>query len=315
MILTVILIVLVILYAAARLYVRSYIRRTEAAFPPQGRMIQVDGLPMHYLEAGDGDTVVFIHGSFGSVNDFSLSLFPHLKNTFRAVAFDRPGHGYSARPRGISMTLEDHAASLHSFFKTLKISRPVVVGHSLGAAIALHYALAYPGSARGLVLLSPYVKPWEGPTNPIHTAAGVPIAGFFYLNCLVPLLGVLMKDGIARKVFSPDEPPADYAAVSSALAMRPSHFGANAEDIRNFRSVLRPNWERYREIRIPVTIVTGDKDEIAPLERHSRYLAQEISGAELRILPGTGHQPSFIHPDEILNAVHDMLEKSRETVS
>jgi len=71
----------------------------------------------------------------------------------KIVAFDRPGHGQSQRPRHGDATVEVQASLLHDALKQLHIVRPIMVGHSWGGALALVYAITYPKEVAGLVLL------------------------------------------------------------------------------------------------------------------------------------------------------------------
>ncbi len=288
--------------AGLKFYTDARVRLAEQRSPRLGKEMIVNGLRMHVVRAGRGRPVVFIHGSFGSVYDFALSVLPHVKN-YEAILIDRPGHGYSARPELLEMTIFDHARVLHDTIQALGLKQPVLAGHSLGATIALAYALEYPQDLSGLVLAGPYVTPWEGPTNPIHTLAALPLIGEIYLQCLVWPLGQSLQKSIGGKVFYPKLPPADYMAVSSSLAMRPSHFRANASDIRQLNAALRKMQPRWKEVRVPTVILAGDSDLIAPLERHARPLHEAIAHSSLIVLEKTGHQPFFAAPEKIMQAV------------
>ena len=76
-------------------------RAAEAAYPPLGQFIEVDGRRVHALVVGEGPDLVLIHGSSGHVRDFTFSFIDQVKDRYRVIALDRPGLGHSdALPKG-----------------------------------------------------------------------------------------------------------------------------------------------------------------------------------------------------------------------
>lgn len=117
------------------------------------RFVTVNDLRVHYLEAGEGPTVVMLHGNARSVEDFDFGALALLSSSYRIIAIDRAGHGRSQRPSGI-VTVEVQAELLHETLLSLRVNKPLLVGHSWGAALALAYALKYPGEvSAGLPLV------------------------------------------------------------------------------------------------------------------------------------------------------------------
>lgn len=290
------------LLAGLKRYTEAKVRLAEKRSPPLGALTPVDGIQMHVVRSGRGRPVVFIHGSFGSVYDFTMSILPHVKN-YEAILVDRPGHGYSTRPPNLAMSIFDQARYVNLLLKKLGIEKPVLVGHSFGAVVAIAYALGYPDDLTGLVLGGPYVTPWEGPTNPLHTLNAIPFFGEIYRHCLVVPFGQSMKESISEKVFYPNLAPADYIAVSSSLAMRPGHFSANAADIMELNAGLRMLMPRWSEVSVPTSIVTGDLDLVAPHKRHANPLHKAVKNSQLVLLDKMGHQPFFLAPEKIMCAV------------
>ncbi len=286
-----------------KIYTDIEVRKAEKRCPPLGNYVTVHEVRLHYVRAGTGRPVVFIHGSFGSAYDGLCSIFETAKARYDTLLFDRPGHGYSGAPRKKALTLFEQARYLRDALAALGIEKPVLVGHSLGATVTLAFALEFPEAIAGIVLVSPYTVPWAGPTDRIHTWAAVPVLGEIYLHCLLWPVGNRLKKSIGERVFSPATPPEDYLAGASGLAMRPAHFRANAADICGLRPALRTMQERWKEVRVPAAILAGDSDLIARQERHARPLAQAVRGSRLLVLKGIGHQPLFNAPAQVLEAV------------
>src|SRR5215831_18491590 len=120
---------------------------------PQEQFVTVNGKRVHYLESGAGPTVVLIHGNAGNVDDFTYRAIRVLCTDYKVVAVDRPGHGKSDRLREKPEQLESQAGLLHDTLASLNIKRPILVGHSWGASLALAYALHYQDDIGSMVLL------------------------------------------------------------------------------------------------------------------------------------------------------------------
>jgi 4,5:9,10-diseco-3-hydroxy-5,9,17-trioxoandrosta-1(10),2-diene-4-oate hydrolase len=127
--------------------------------PPFGRMHTVpSGHDMHVLEAGKGRALVFIHGSGPGANaysNFSLNYTTIAAAGYRVVLPDLIGFGYSSKPLGIDYTLDLFVRTCVELLDALDIKECVLVGNSLGGAVALKIAMDQPQRVRKLVLMAP----------------------------------------------------------------------------------------------------------------------------------------------------------------
>ncbi|PFH29788.1 alpha/beta fold hydrolase [Burkholderia sp. JKS000303] len=132
---------------------------TTPTTPPAGIFTDVPGgLRLHHFEAGEGRPVVFIHGSGPGASGFSN--FKHNYAAFaaaghRAIVVDLPGYGQSSKPSDVAYTLDFFVAALHAQLTALGIGPAVLLGNSLGGAIALKYALDHPDDVDGLIMMAP----------------------------------------------------------------------------------------------------------------------------------------------------------------
>ncbi|WP_175774419.1 alpha/beta fold hydrolase [Burkholderia anthina] len=132
---------------------------TTPMTPPAGIFTDVPGgLRLHHFEAGEGRPVVFIHGSGPGASGFSN--FKHNYGAFaaaghRAIVVDLPGYGQSSKPSDVAYTLDFFVGALHAQLTALGIGPAVLLGNSLGGAIALKYALDHPGDVDGLIMMAP----------------------------------------------------------------------------------------------------------------------------------------------------------------
>src|SRR5262252_2409808 len=155
------LLAIVVVLGAARAMTVLAAARIEAAHPACGRLVEVEGGKLHVLELGastpsDQLPIVLVHGASGNLNDLRLALGDHLARNRRVILIDRPGHGWSDRPGGVAdATPGRQAALIMEALDCMGVGRFVLLGHSLGGAVAAALALAWPDRLAGLVLLAP----------------------------------------------------------------------------------------------------------------------------------------------------------------
>jgi pimeloyl-ACP methyl ester carboxylesterase len=286
---------------------RYLVHRAEAAHPPAGRFVVVDGVRLHYVEHGAGRPVVLIHGDGGSVADFTLSpLFAPLTEGFHVLAFDRPGFGYSDRAVCALGSPLVQAALLHNALARLGIHEPILVGHSRGGAIALAYALRYPDAVAAVVALAPGAYP-PAPRllRPLVPAARVVIAALAR-TVVVPAGSARHFALVAAAMNIAFEPkgtvPPSYLRVAASMFLRPCQIDAWAADVLEGPYVMAALAPRYPELRPPLVIVQGEADRsVAP--EVSRRLLAAVPGSRLVLLPGAGHMLQFGEPRAVLDAI------------
>lgn len=286
-------------------------RRAERAHPPRGRFIEVEGVRLHYLDTGPsaargGPVVVLIHGNGVSSEDWVLSgLFDRLALTHRVVAIDRPGFGYSDRPRGRPWTAADQARVLLAGLNDLGVDAPaVVVGHSWGTLVALEAALAEPQRVRALVLMSGYYWPTPRPDVLLGGGPAIPGLGDLMRHTVSPLLGRAISPLAFKHIFSPAKVAPHFAeGFSVGMAMRPSQIRAVAADTAMMPREAAKTAERHLDLTAPVLVITGDGDKIVSCDHQSRRLARELLGGQIQVVPGAGHMVHHTAPDAVASGI------------
>src|SRR5947209_5645003 len=119
-------------------------RLAELKNPPIGSFMECDGVRLHYVEFGEigAPCVVLFHGNGSMIQDFLISgLAELLARNNRVVCFDRPGFGYTQRPRSRMWTATAQADLFVKALDQLGVRNPVVLGHSWGALVAIALGL------------------------------------------------------------------------------------------------------------------------------------------------------------------------------
>ena len=300
---------------AIALAVRYRARRAEARHPPAGRFIEVDGVRLHYIERGVGTPVVLLHGNGTRADDFDGSgVLDRLAANHRVVAFDRPGYGFSERPRGPRMwTPQRQAHLLTRAFQQLGIEQPVVVGHSWGTLVALALGLDHSRGLRGLVLLSGYYYPTMRLDAVLFAPPAIPLLGDVMRHTISPVLGKLLMPVMLRQMFAPSSVPDSFRnAVPTQLMLRPWQLRASAAEAGLMVPAAWRLRRRYGELQISIHLIAGADDRVATTKRHSERFGREVGNTELRVIPGVGHMVHYFAQEQITEAVDSLARPQRD---
>jgi len=297
--------------AATAAYNLYRTRKVEHEHPPTGRFITVDGVRLHYLEKGEGPPVVLIHGNVVTAEDFVLSgVFDRVARNHRVIAFDRPGYGYSERPQGSLWTAIEQADLLQEAFDQMGIERPIVVGHSWGALVAMELALGQPDAVSGLVLLGGYYQPTVRVDVPLVAAPSIPVIGDVLRYTAAPLMGAALMPLNVKAMFSPlDVPERFKREFPYGFPVRPGQIRAESQDAVSMVPAVSGMADRLRELNIPITIIAGTEDGIVDHADHARWLHDQLPDSVLRLVPGAGHMVHYAVPDEVAEDIEAVSER------
>jgi pimeloyl-ACP methyl ester carboxylesterase len=286
-------------------------------YPPVGQFVETTAGRQHVLDVGpdapaatQAPTVVLLHGATANLGDMRLALAGRLRGRYRVIAVDRPGHGWSERTDGAAdASPRRQAAVLHEILGKAGVKRPIVVGHSWGGSVALAYALDYPNEIGGLLLLSPLAAPWRSGLRVYAQLGDAPGLGPFLAYTLAMPAARLSLDRLLWRAFAPQAPPADYVERASILlALRPATAMANSQDLARFNSLAGALLARYPTIATPTVIITGNSDHLISPQRQARLVAGRIPQARLVVLPGVGHMPHHAQPDQVVDAIEQLIQ-------
>jgi pimeloyl-ACP methyl ester carboxylesterase len=287
-------------------------QQVEKKLPPRGRFIDVDGARIHYLDEGTGPTLLLVHGLAGHMHNFTHSLLGKLRHDFRVVILDRPGSGYSMRPAEASATISAQARIISRFCQELKLGRPLIVGHSLGGAIALALALNHPEQVAGLALLAPVThRPERVPPPFDGIAIASPLLRRLIAWTLATPLSIANRERALAALFGPEPVAPDFAVRGGGLLnLRPCSFIGASADLMATHDELGEMPARYKDLTVPVGILYGTADRILDPAAHGKGLAAKVAGAELELIEGGGHMILITSADRAAAFVSRMAQRA-----
>ena len=274
------------------------------AVPMRGRITRgPDGRRARVIDEGQGPLVVLIHGLGGQPENFARLIPLLTARGFRVLAPDRAGAGRSdpAPPGGASLYAQ--AARIAALIEAERAGPAIVLGHSLGGAVALQLAADRPDLLRGLVLAGALTRPERADL----AQATLAVAGFPPLReGLARVLtgpGVLLTGGLVKWLsFAPERMPRGFAFWGGGLLIaQPRAIAGVMRDIEVVAEGIAALQPRLPGLTLPVRVLHGAGDLVlAPA--HARHLSR-LPQAQVQIVPGAGHMLPVTQPDRLADAV------------
>jgi non-heme chloroperoxidase len=252
--------------------------------------VQAGDVRLHYVECGSGDEpLVFVHGYTSSHHDWDETL-PRLPARYRAFAFDLRGAGDSDRP-GQGYTIAQYAEDVHRATRALGLPTFTFIGHSMGGATGMQFAITHPERLRKLILVAP--APADGFTNvdaEIRTKMktlrqNAELSKTMTRTFLVrPLPDAILDQWHADNVKWQDDAydQAWESLVSLALG------------------------DLIAAIQAPTLMVVGDRDVLRADNLHD---AARIPNCALQVFYRVGHNIAFDVPDEFVALIDDFIQQ------
>jgi pimeloyl-ACP methyl ester carboxylesterase len=251
---------------------------------------------------------VMLHGASSNLEVMRQPVGELLSRKHRVILIDRPGHGWSTRARLEDSTPEIQARMVEEALAKIGVTSAIFVVHSWSGALGARIALDYPQAVAGLVMLAPVAYPWPGGVGRYNRLIATPVVGPLFAYTITLPLGLLLVDSGSRGVFLPQTMPDGFVRnTATPLLLRPREFIANARDLVTLKQAVAGQSPRYREIKAPVTIITGDADKTVSTDRHSRPFAAAAPNVKLIVLPGVGHMIQQTVPDLVIAEVEAMI--------
>jgi pimeloyl-ACP methyl ester carboxylesterase len=289
--------------------------RVESKMPPPGKFIDIDGVRLHYVDKGSGPVLLLIHGLAGQVLNFTHSLVGRLARDFRVIILDRPGSGYSLRPDETLAPLTAQARIIHRFCQALGLERPVVVGHSLGGAIALALALDHPDQVGALALIAPVTHQPESVPSPFDgLAISSPLIRRLIAWAVATPLAITNRERALATLFGPQPVLDDFATRGGGLlSLRPRAFIGASADVTAAQQDLPGLIVRYKDLATPIGILYGTEDRILDPALHRQSFVTKVPGTDLELIEGGGHMLLISSADQTAAFVARVARRATAT--
>jgi pimeloyl-ACP methyl ester carboxylesterase len=260
----------------------------------QLRRGEVDGLRLHYVASGRGPAVILVHGIGGFAESWRHNIGA-LAGRATVFAVDLPGFGGSAKPR-TRYCLGFFASALHGFVEALGLPRASLVGHSLGAAVAITYALTHPSRVERLALLGAVVPGFGYRPSWVYRLATLRGIGEGLALCRCR---PLYRAALARCFHAPVATEVGFLvnfqyAARTNLEARAAYLAT----LRHVRTDFVDHAENYRRalatLDLPVLVIHGRQDPVVSVT-HAAEAAGGVRRAATRWVDACGHFPQIEH--------------------
>lgn len=271
--------------------------------------IQVNGVELHYIERGQGEVLILLHGGTGDYRSWN-SQIEAFASDYRAISYSRRYHYPNQNP----LTATNHSAlaeasDLAAFLKKLKLKKVHLIGQSYGAFTALIFATKHPKMVRTLVLSEP----------PVHqliriSSDGETVYQDFMTNTWKPAAAAFQKGedkkaldilafGIAGRKFNELPPAVQASQLQNALAMKSLTLSSNP-----FPTVTS---DELKRLKMPVLILTGENT--TKIHKFvNRELARLLPNAKEVTIPKSRHPIPSENPQVFNETVREFLRASNK---
>lgn len=248
--------------------------------------LTITGEDVFYAQRLTGDaesSTLFIHGAGGTHRHWGHQV-ARLSGT-NLYALDFPGHGRSGGQARTSIT--GYAQFLSDFLEALGSTRATLVGHSMGGAIAQDLALNHASQVARLILVGTGAKLrvlptiLEGLLSEFESTVDLILRYAYSENAPEELVELGRRESLAN---TPEVLYRDFVACDNF-------------DVR----------DRLSEIRCPTLLICGEEDQLTP-PRYSQYLQEQITDAQLTIIPNAGHMVMLEQPEEVSRAIAEFMK-------
>ena len=259
--------------------------------------MNVNGLNLHYeVVEGEGPNVLMLHGWTADMHRWD-KVVENLKGHYNFILLDLRGHGESDKPENAGYTLDHYVNDVISVINEMNLDKVVVAGHSMGGMIAQKLYFKVPDKIGGLILIGTTAKVVDNFSMKFNTS--------FALFMFKIAYNFAFKTVLSRAFSNLTPKEEKEKLIEMGLKNTPKYVV-----IESFRDFVK-NFDmrnKLKEIKTPTLILVGENDRMLP-PRMSRFLADNIKGAELHIIDEAGHEVMLEKPEEVAKKIDVFLHE------
>lgn len=285
---------------------------TEQEFiEPDSKFIEINGVDIHYKEAGVGDRTFILLHPFGGSTYSWREVINEFAKYGKVIAYDRPAFGLTERPmpeewESNPYGMKANVEILRELLDAFGVEKAVLVGNSAGGGVAVAFALEYPERVDELILVAPGVGGGRGPQFP---AWALPLMWTPQMRHLGPLMMRDYQESLPRTV---ERGWFDQTKLTDEI--RAKHL--QILKVRNWDRALyeltfAPAYPELRpllpQLTAPVLLISGQEDRLIRTW-YVEAISTEMPDAKLEIIPQCGHVPQEECPTEFMKVVLKYLQ-------
>ncbi|MGA5465544.1 alpha/beta fold hydrolase [Mycobacterium sp. NPDC050041] len=269
--------------------------------------MELHGERVAYRDAGEGETLLLIHGMAGSSQTWR-EVMPRLSRHYRVIAPDMLGHGESGKPR-TDYSLGAFAVWLRDFLDELGVESVTIVGHSLGGGIAMQFLYQHPEYCNRLVLISSGGLGQDvGWILRLLSAPGAELVMPVIAPSPVLAAGNKVRSWLSSAGLRSPRGAEIWNAYSSfADRQTRDAFLKTLRSVVDYRGQAVSALSRLQlRTELPSLAIWGERDEIIPVQ-HAHDAQAVRPGNRLEVLPDVGHFAHVEAPNQVIDLIEDFI--------
>lgn len=278
----------------------------KSEYPFESNYHDINGHRLHYIDEGEGEILLFVHGTPSWSFDFR-NVIKLLRTEYRCIAIDLIGFGLSDKPEDYDYSTINHSKTLEIFIRNKKLNNINLIVHDFGGPIGFNAAINDPGKFKRLIVLNTWM--WSSAQDPefikLKKILKSPLLPFLYKvmnfspRYIMPSsFGEIKLSNKIKKQFI--KPFATISQRNGALAF--------AKSLLNDQDWFESLWQRKEVIStLPTLFIWGMKDPVIKSHYLNKFLTGFTNSIILK-LENAGHYPQEEHPEKVANAIDSFMK-------
>lgn len=285
----------------------NWLDRTE--YPFKSKFFNLDRQKLHYIEEGEGETLLFLHGTPSWSFDFR-NVVKKLKENFRCVAIDHIGFGLSDKPKHYDYSVINHSRTLEKFVLTNHLDNLTIVAHDFGGPIGLSFAMRHPDRVKQFIILNSWM--WNTQSEPefikMNKFLNSPLLPFLYRYLNFSPRYLLPKSFGEKKISK-----VLLKQYTKPFAIRDQRNGtlAFARAFLTDQEWFEELWnQRDKLSKKPILFIWGMKDPLIKPRCLNKFISGFPNSSVLK-LDTCGHFPQEEDPEKVADAMKIFLNEHK----
>ncbi|MCF6348657.1 MAG: alpha/beta hydrolase [Flavobacteriaceae bacterium] len=278
----------------------------------QGQFIDIGEETIRYVQKGEGQDILLIHGTPGSIEDWQ-PIIDSLSTTHRITAFDRPGNGFSTA-NNYNYTIKENVNMVNMLIHKLVLDSVVIVGHSYGGSIAAHMATTKNDNIKSYIIVASPLYQFKPET--LYKMSTLPIIGKG-ITVLISKTVAQQKidEGLLNAFGGNKEILTDtFLDIRKQLWSQSKVLYSTSKERMNYANNLKETSENYKNIDQKVSVLYGKNDDKL-IQEDCERLHKDVSNSEILVLKNTAHFIQLERTGELLKVIRKYSINQKEPIN